>query len=172
MMGEMEKGGTKMSAVIIVFVVAVVMIAVVAAIAAIAIIKISRRQSEDNKDKRPPKERCTIRVTGVLVYVHEKRDHFSPSEHEVYYYYPVFRYEYNGQDYETEYNHSSNLWNLVEKNSPVEVFVNPEDANDIYVPVPEAAVEKDRRNRKIVIICFLIYFAIAGAIQLAQYLLK
>jgi hypothetical protein len=141
---------------------------IIVAVAVATVIVIARKKPEEKKDERPPKERCTIRVTGVLVYVHQQRDHFSPSEHEVYWYYPVVRYEYNGQAYETEYKHSSGLWNLVEKESSLEVFVNPEDANDIYVPVPEAAVEKDRKRRKTVIICFIVYFIIAGSIELIK----
>lgn len=118
-----------------------------------------------NKDKKKQierKERCTIRTTGTLLRVNQTSSMVSTDDYDNYYYYPVIRYEYNGQIYETEYDSknglfSSKLWNQVGVNSPLDVFINPADENEIYVPLPETVNEKNNNKNKFLIVFFIIW---------------
>lgn len=121
----------------------------------------------DKKKQMERKERCTIRTTGTLLRVNQTSSMVSIDDYDDYCYYPVIRYEYNGQVYETEYDSkngmfSSELWMQVGVNSSLDVFVNPADENEIYVPLPDTVSEKNNNKNKFLIVFFIIW--ILGAV--------
>lgn len=112
--------------------------------------------NSDKKKQAEKRKRCTIKIPGTLVSVNQSHSMMSNGDdYEVYDYDPVVQYEYNGKVYETKYRSQSNLWGQVEVNARLDVFVNPEDENDIYVPIPDEVRGKNGKN-KIFLIAFMI----------------
>lgn len=124
--------------------------------------------NQDKKKRNERKERCTVKTTGTLLRVNQTRSMSSTDDYDNYCYYPVVRYEYNGEVYETEYDSrngmfSSKLWNQVSVNSPLDVFVNPADENEIYVPLPDTVSEKNNNKNRFLIVFFIVWILL-GAI--------
>lgn len=109
----------------------------------------------EGKKKDAYRMRCTVKLTGTFVKDMQSRSTMSSDEYEVYTYNPVVRYEYDGQVYERECrNAPSGLWNQVERNTPVDVYINPENADEIYVPIPGTISRNHKRKSKIFLISF------------------
>ncbi|MDE7424379.1 MAG: DUF3592 domain-containing protein [Lachnospiraceae bacterium] len=120
-------------------------------------------------EKRKKEEliaRCTASVQGMLVGIAQSySSHASNDGYDHYRYDPIVRYDFGGQIYEKTYS-SMSSWEGVQNERPITIFVNPNNANEIYVPLPEDV--KENRNKKIkkYIIVFVIWclIAIIGAI--------
>lgn len=141
-----------------ILIVAVVFIIVIA-VAVVVVVCVNSDKKKQNEEKK----RCTVRTTGTLLRVEQTYSMSSTEDHDNYYYDPVVRYEYNGQVYEKEYKSRSNLWDQVEVNTFLDVFINPEDENEIYVPIPDQIGKKNKNKNKL-LIAFLILWIIIGGV--------
>jgi len=101
--------------------------------------------------------RCTAPVQGVLVGLTQTHSHVGNHEHDHYNYNPIVRYEFAGQIYEKEYNSECGDWESIQPEQPLTIFVNPNHAEDIYVPLPDDFLKKKNKKTKVFLIIFAIF---------------
>lgn len=107
--------------------------------------------------------RCTVSVQGTLIGLTQTHSHVGNPERDHYNYNPIVRYEFAGQIYEKEYNSECGDWECVQPGQPLTIFVNPNHAEDIYVPLPDDFLKKKNKKTKVFLIVFAILF-VAGFI--------
>lgn len=95
----------------------------------------------DKKKEAERIKRCTFQTTGILLRVLQQSSTIRTSDdYDTYSYYPVIQYQYDGKLYEKEYHplycYNSEIWTKVQLNTRLNVFVNPLNVDEIYVPKP------------------------------------
>ncbi|MCI8409777.1 MAG: DUF3592 domain-containing protein [Lachnospiraceae bacterium] len=124
----------------------------------------------ENKKKGELIARCTVSIQGTLIGIAQSYySHIDNNEQVQYNYNPIVRYEFGGKTYEKTYS-STSSWEDVQPERTLTIFVNPNNANEIYVPLPED-VKKDRNKKtKIFLIVFFIWILIGliGGILMAR----
>lgn len=115
---------------------------------------------KEKKKKEELIDRCTISVQGMLVGIAQSySSHVGDDSYDDYSYNPIVRYDFGGQTYEKTYN-STFTWKGIQSEQLITIFVNPNNVEEIYVPLPEGVKENRNKNAKIFIIIFLIWILV------------
>lgn len=114
----------------------------------------------ENKKKGELIARCTASIQGTLIGIAQSySSSIGNNDYDQYNYNLIVQYEFRGKIYEKTYS-STSSWEDVQPERTLTIFVNPNNADDIYVPLPED-VKKDRNKKtKIVLIVFFIWILI------------
>lgn len=112
------------------------------------------------KEKEKHISRCTASIQGTLIGIAQSySSQIGDNDYNQHSYNPIVRYEFAGKIYEKTYSSRSN-WKGVQPERTLTIFVNPDNADEIYVPLPED-VKKDRNKQtKIFLIVILIWILI------------
>lgn len=99
-------------------------------------------------------KRCTVPLQGFLVRI----EHDPTYNHEHWRHRPVVRYEFGGQVYEKKFiSAHENDWNWVKPERQLTIYVNPNDAEEIYVPLPDDY--NAGKKRKIILFLVILFIA-------------
>lgn len=114
----------------------------------------------EKKKKEELIARCTVSLQGMLVGIAQSySSHAGNDGYDHYRYDPMVRYEFGGQIYEKTY-YSTSSWEGIKPERSLTIFVNPNNADEIYVPLPEDVKENKDKKTKIFLFVFVIWILV------------
>lgn len=114
----------------------------------------------EKKKKEELIARCTVSIEGILAGIAQSySSHAGNDGYDHYRYDPIVRYEFGGQIYEKTY-YSTSSWEGVKPERPLTIFVNPNNADEIYVPLPEDIADIAKKSKKKLGVFLTIFFII------------
>lgn len=114
----------------------------------------------EKKKKEEFISRCTVFVQGMFVGIAQSySSHVRNDGYDHYRYDPIVRYDFGGQTYEKTYN-STSSWEGVKPEQPITIFVNPNNVDEIYVPLPDGIADIAKKRKKKLGVFLTIFFII------------